>query len=98
MNALQFSPKGSIIQLLVENHKGFLYTSVIDEGSGIPEDLIDVIFHPIKRDSVSKENFEVKTAGLGLMIAKKIVDLHHGDIQVQNNPEKGTTVSFAIPL
>ncbi len=98
LNALQFSPKGSIIQLLVETHKDFLRTSVIDEGPGISEDKIEVIFHPIKQDSFSKENPELKTTGLGLMIVKKIVDLHHGDIQMKNNPEKGTTVSFTLPM
>ncbi|MFH1021236.1 MAG: ATP-binding protein [Pseudomonadota bacterium] len=72
----------------------FIYTSISDTGSGIPQDKIKRIFEPFY---TSKE--VGKGTGLGLSIVYDIVvKNHHGDIQVESVEGKGTTFTVKIPL
>lgn len=65
--------------------------SVQDGGSGIPDESIEQVFEPF---------FTTKTdgMGLGLSIARSIIEAHHGRVVAQNNPEGGATVRFSLPL
>ena len=73
-------------------------TSINDEGSGIPDSEIDIIFNPYQQGSSLVENPEIKSLGLGLAIVKKIIESHKGEIRVHNNEVKGVTISFLLPL
>jgi len=68
---------------------GKLVIEVIDNGEGIPDENLNKIFSPFF--STHKEGY-----GFGLAIAKKIVELHNGKIEVQSSPKKGTT--FRVEL
>ncbi|MNW08925.1 Sporulation kinase E [compost metagenome] len=65
--------------------------SVIDQGCGIPEDLLAQIGTPFYS---TKEN----GTGLGLMICRKIVDTHKGDLLFESQVDVGTTITVALPL
>jgi signal transduction histidine kinase len=68
-----------------------LCLSIIDTGQGIPPDLLAKIFQPF---------FSTKPngSGLGLPTTRKIVEAHHGTIDVQSEPGKGTKITIKLPL
>lgn len=75
----------------------YLRVQVRDEGRGIPPDMIETIFDRFQQvdasDSRQKGGF-----GLGLAICRSIVQQHGGSIWVENNPDRGCTFSFTLPL
>ena len=81
---VKFGVKGDI--------KNLVSIEVKDTGSGINEEIMSRLFEKFSRRADSG-------AGLGLYIAKKIVDMHGGKIWVQNNRgSKGATFTFTLPL
>jgi len=90
-NALQATPKGKEVRLLVRLEQDTLHVVVEDEGSGIPKEHLDRIFQPF---------FTTKPqgTGLGLAITHRIVKDHGGDIRVESAPGNGTRVSMSFPI
>jgi len=93
-NALKFTPNGGAICLSAQKHTTEIEISVTDNGPGIPEDKKSKIFD---RFSQLGSN-DRRGLGLGLYIAKWIVEAHKGRIWVNSTPGKGSTFSFAIPI
>jgi signal transduction histidine kinase len=95
-NASKFSPNGQNIQLII--HEGYksLHIKVIDKGIGIPEDELENIFARFYQIDGSKTR-RYGGNGLGLHIAKTIVEAHRGDIWIESEPEIGTTVHIRLP-
>ncbi|MEW6567842.1 MAG: ATP-binding protein [Chloroflexota bacterium] len=96
-NAVKFSPEGSTVILAARDEPHQLVVEVLDEGIGIPaEDQPHIFDDFFRAGNVSETN----GAGLGLSIAKKIVDAHEGRIQVRSpyQPGKtGTKFTVSIP-
>ena len=69
----------------------YAWVKVADNGQGIPEDVLSKIFYPF---FTTKE----KGSGIGLAIAQKIVESHHGSIDVESKPGVGTTFTLKLPL
>jgi len=90
-NSIKFTPKGGKIKIDSEVHKEFVKITVSDTGIGIPKDEINNIFERfyIVDKSRSKES---AGSGIGLSIAKRIVDMHKGTINVESEEGKGTRV------
>jgi two-component system NtrC family sensor kinase len=63
----------------------------IDSGCGIPVEYIEKIFEPFY---TTKE----RGTGLGLAIARQIIERHHGEIHIDSEPGKGTTVTVILPF
>ena len=82
-NAASFSPPGGRIVIELRCFDGLVEVAVEDEGRGIPEDKREEVFNRFYTDRPTGEPFG-KHSGLGLTIAKKIVDAHGGSIRVQN--------------
>ena len=93
-NSLKFTPNGGTIELSARKQESQVEISVIDNGRGIPEQAKAHIF---ERFSQLKMN-DRRGLGLGLFIAKWIVDAHKGRIWVTSDVGKGSTVSFTLPL
>jgi signal transduction histidine kinase len=95
-NASKFSPNGQNIQLII--HEGYksLHIKVIDRGIGIPEEELENIFARFYQVDGSKTR-RYGGNGLGLHIAKTIVEAHRGDIWIESEPEVGTTVHVKLP-
>ena len=85
-NALRYTPEGGKIQLSAKQIEGSLTVSVIDNGSGIPADILPHIFERSYRGDESRSGSE---SGLGLAIAKSIVELHGGIIHAASD-QNGT--------
>ena len=96
-NAIKFSPSGSTVTYRAWYEPETLYFEVEDEGPGIPSEDLPHIFEDFFRgDSAG----ETPGAGLGLSIAKKIMDAHNGKIVVKNlygESESGTRFTVVIP-
>lgn len=97
-NARKYSPEGSTITVGAVNKGEYIEVSVRDQGRGIPETDIARVFQKFYRGKDSRSN-PPGGLGVGLSIAKAIVEAHNGSIWVQNNPPaEGATLVFQIPI
>jgi two-component system sensor histidine kinase KdpD len=94
LNAFEYSPPSSTIEVEAKESDGFLILSVTDEGKGIPEDQLDVIFEKFYR--LPEEI--IPGVGLGLAIAKTIAEVHHGYLKAENLSPKGSKFSLFLPI
>ena len=98
-NAIRHTPTGGKIALgvtqTVEN-RALLFT-VTDNGEGIPVEELPLIFERFHRVDKSR-HADTNQSGLGLAIARAIVEAHGGRIWAESKPGKGTTIRFEIPL
>ncbi len=96
-NAIKFSPPGSTIILSVEQEEKLVRVAVADQGPGLTEEDRQRLFGEFQALTAQPTGNE-KSTGLGLAIAKKIVDVHDGTIQAENQPEGGTLFYFTLPV
>jgi PAS domain S-box-containing protein len=89
LEALKNRPGGMILLKGEINADGRAQISVTDNGSGIPDDLMDKIFVPF---FTTKES----GSGIGLSLSRQIMLLHGGSLKVESIPEKSTTVSLVF--
>ena len=94
-NAIKFTPEHGKVSLQLTTKKNHVEVSISDTGPGIPEQEQAFIF---ERFSQTKTG-EAKTgsAGLGLAIAKKIMDIHDSTIKVISQPNEGASFIFNLP-
>jgi signal transduction histidine kinase len=97
MNAIKFSYPNTRIDVKVGVTGGNITLAVCDQGQGIPPEELNTLFLPFGVTSVRGTSGE-KSTGLGLMIAKKVVDAHGGHISVESIPGKGSTFLVTFPL
>lgn len=95
MNSVQAFPKGSegIIQIHTENDDQTLSIYITDNGCGIPEDKIKLVFDPFYTSKAVGEG-----TGMGLSISHSIVEKYNGTISVSSVPNKGTKFTLTFPL
>ena len=95
-NAFKYTPEGGTVTLRAEVQPDVLLISVCDTGIGISREDLPHVFDRFFRGDAA-HNRETPGNGLGLAIAKNIVEAHKGTITAESSPEKGTTftVSFA---
>lgn len=94
-NAIKHSEPGKAVTLAAKKHDGDkVELAVIDEGPGIPPEEIDKIFDRFYHKPAKKTG--PKGAGLGLSIAREIVDAHGSAICVDSSPGNGSSFSFAL--
>ncbi len=87
MNAYQYGKMNGHIQVSLKKEKNTIILSVEDDGQGIPEEDQQKIFERFYRGKNAQNR---NGNGLGLSIVKKIADLHHGTIEVESSPGKGS--------
>lgn len=96
-NAIKYSPAGTVVDIRLSRQDDHLRLSVQDRGQGIPSEEMDKLFKPFSRTSVQTTGGETST-GLGLVIVKKIIDGHGGEIDVESQVGEGTTFHVRLPL
>ncbi|HZE29192.1 MAG TPA: HAMP domain-containing sensor histidine kinase [Gaiellaceae bacterium] len=96
-NALKFTPAGGRVEVRLSAVRGVAVIEVEDTGLGLPEDEQEQLFERFFRSSRASEN-AIPGTGLGLTIAKTIVERHGGRIQLESAVDVGTTVRVELPL
>ncbi|MFP4655753.1 MAG: sensor histidine kinase [Methanohalobium sp.] len=92
-NAIKYSPEDSFIKVYIKDNGNYWKINVADFGDGVPDEDKSYLFDRFTR----KDKKGIKGSGFGLAIAKMIVELHGGDIGVENNPEgKGSVFWFTL--
>jgi two-component system, OmpR family, sensor kinase len=98
-NALRHTQSGGRVRLAIEaSHPQHLTLTVSDSGAGIAPEHLPHIFERYWRPGEAEpRDAPSRSAGLGLAIAKRIVELHGSVIRVHSVPQQGTTFAFALP-
>ncbi|MGQ9926514.1 MAG: ATP-binding protein [Chloroflexaceae bacterium] len=95
-NAIKYSPGGANIRVAARHEAGHILVMVEDTGYGLSEEEMAQIFEPFYRAD-SAERAGVSGRGLGLTIAKAVIEQHGGQIWVDSRPEQGSTFTFRLP-
>jgi PAS domain S-box-containing protein len=95
-NAVKYSPRGGIIRVSGTLHSGYFECIVDDEGIGLAPTETGRVFEKFYR--VDASNTAVRGLGLGLCIAKQIVEAHGGTIRLESKLGLGTKAIFTLPL
>ena len=90
-NGAQAMPEGGQLQVVLESDRKFATLRILDEGVGIPEEIREKIFDLY---------FTTKSegSGIGLAMTYRILQLHHGNVEVQSREQRGTEFRLRIPL
>jgi signal transduction histidine kinase len=96
-NAVKFSSRASRVNVSLACARDYLTVAVQDHGQGIPDADRSKLFLPFGTTSVRGTEGEPST-GLGLCIARRIVEGHGGTIDVVSEVGQGSTFSFTLPL
>jgi signal transduction histidine kinase len=98
-NAIKYSPEKSVIRLYAEARprSKFVTLSVADQGGGIPKADQPRIFDRFYRADTSRSRQHVEGHGLGLSIAKRIIDAHHGSIALDKSDSTGSVFTIQLP-
>jgi signal transduction histidine kinase len=91
-NALKFTPPGGKITVDISPQANEVQVSVADTGAGIPDQALSRIFEPYWQVQKTRQGM-----GLGLFIAKTIIESHGGRIWVESSVGRGTTFHFTLP-
>ena len=97
-NALQFTPKGGLVELAGEIENDYIQISIKDSGIGISKEHLSHVFSRFYRVDKSRSR-KSGGSGIGLTIAKQLVEAHNGEIWAESPGENmGTTISFTLPV
>jgi two-component system sensor histidine kinase CiaH len=98
-NAIKYSPPGSAITINSATRAGFAVTTITDQGIGIDPKDLPHIFKRFYRADTSRSSLGNSVGyGLGLAIAKKIIEQHSGTVSVKSKVGKGTKFIVSLPL
>jgi signal transduction histidine kinase len=95
-NAIKYSPRGGPVIVTVRRGHERVTIDVADQGPGIPPEDRALIFEPFKRSPGSESG--IPGVGLGLSVAKRIVEAHGGRIELQSAVGRGATFSVVLPV
>ena len=96
-NAIEHTSPNSIVVITLSCDQQFILFSVKDEGPGIAPEEMDKLFKPFEKTSAKKTAGE-KSTGLGMLISRKIIEAHKGEIWIDSKLGKGTTIQFKLPI
>ena len=95
-NAIKYSPDGGSVEIVGERADHMARLSVRDEGLGIPEDLQKEVFRKFFRGDAGASG--IPGSGLGLTIARSVVEAHGGRMRFKSKVGKGSVFSLELPL
>jgi two-component system phosphate regulon sensor histidine kinase PhoR len=94
-NAIKFSHSGGRITIITRTLEGLAVVDIADTGLGIPKEDLPRVFERFYKGDKARAG---EGAGMGLAIAKHVVEAHGGNIWVESEEGKGSTFSFSMPL
>jgi len=96
-NAVKFSHKETSIKVYLSKKNNMFLTQVKDQGVGIPNDEMKLLFRPFQKTSAQTTDGEAST-GLGLFIVKNIIQAHGGEIWAESKQGEGTSFYYTLPV
>jgi len=96
-NAIKYGPSGQMVTVQATSQADHVVVSVLDAGVGIKESDLSRIFERFYRADSARTNSKQSGHGLGLAIAKQIVEQHGGTITAESELGKGTTFQLTLP-
>jgi signal transduction histidine kinase len=96
-NAIEHSEPADRVVISLSFNDRLIFFSVQDSGPGIAPEEVEKLFKPFGNVSTKKTNGE-KSTGLGMLISRKIIEAHGGEIRVDSKLGRGTTVQFELPI
>jgi signal transduction histidine kinase len=96
-NAVRFTPSGGRVRVTASRHNGSVDVAVTDTGPGIDAEHLPRLFDRFYRVDTSRSREEGGT-GIGLAIARSVVEAHGGRIWAESEPGKGSTFTFELPV
>ncbi|MDO5603124.1 MAG: ATP-binding protein, partial [Oscillospiraceae bacterium] len=96
-NAVKFTSRGSVTLLLSEEYGGGVRIQVSDTGCGMTKDFQNILFQPFTQEDTTYGRTQTGT-GLGMSIISELIEMLHGTISVESEPNKGTTFTVVLPL
>jgi signal transduction histidine kinase len=99
-NALKFTPTGGCVELRAANEKqGWVMLEIQDTGTGIPPETLPHVFERFYRadSSRTRQSSQMGGSGLGLSLARELVEAHGGTIAISSSVGQGTTVTLQLP-
>ncbi len=97
-NAIRYTPAGGQVEVLVTlQHTGWLHLEICDNGHGIAPADLPHVFDRFYRVDQARPTHQ-SGLGLGLAIARRIVELHHGELRVTSTEGEGTCFAFELPI
>jgi len=97
-NAVKYTPEKGKVTIMTKKDKDYLTLVVKDTGIGIAKKDIPHIFDRFYRADRSRSKRKVAGYGLGLSLAKRIIEIHKGSVSVSSRVGKGTTFTIKLPL
>jgi signal transduction histidine kinase len=98
-NAMQYTPEGGQVTILSRRHGDEIHISVVDTGTGIPTEHIQHLFTRFYRVDKSRSRQAGGGSGIGLAIARHLVEAHGGRILAESEGEgKGSTFTFTLKV
>jgi len=97
-NSIKYSPQKTTIKVISHSRKKYIVTKIIDKGIGINSTDLPYIFDRFYQSDNARTKTHETGYGLGLSIAKKIIQLHHGKIAVKSQINQGTTFIIYLPI
>jgi signal transduction histidine kinase len=94
-NAIKYNVESGWIKVRVARRNSWVQISLTDGGIGMSPGELEVLFEPYTRGRTQRK---IKGVGLGIVIVKKLVEAHGGQVHVTSKPGKGSTFNFTIPL
>ncbi len=95
-NAIKYSSPGQEILVKSWEDQNFVHVSIVDHGQGISAEEIEKVWEKFTRGK--NQDLKTKGTGLGLYLVKYFVELHGGQVSMESQEGKGTTVSFTLPV
>ncbi|MDP9181388.1 MAG: HAMP domain-containing histidine kinase [Actinomycetota bacterium] len=96
-NAVKYTPPGGSIALTAAASNGHVEIAVRDTGVGIPGEAGHRVFEPFYRVAGTTTQAGQPSSGIGLAVAKRLVEAHGGKLGYTSTPDAGTTFTFTLP-
>lgn len=96
-NAIQYSEEGGDIMITIQQKGSSIIWTISDQGVGIPKEELELVFGKFFR-AHNKLRYHTDGLGLGLYLVRSLVGLSGGEVRVQSQEGKGTTVWFSLPI
>lgn len=94
-NSIKYSDEHTVVDVFSRRNGEFIEIEVKDHGVGIDQNLVKSLFQPFAQGNFFKK---AKGTGLGLYITKDIIKEHDGEIRIESEVSKGTSVIFKLPV